>query len=200
MHMRRGAAFFAAFAMLMFLFSSCNACENDGHAAKLILHPKTKELTLGLGASAVAHLAVEVQPSDAETDFTWKSSKPNVATVDEKGFVEALTVGSTQIIVTENNSGKKAICQLKIFSMPQSIELNKLSMELKAGRSYSLKAKFEPSMNIASPNKALTWASSDSKIVSVDGRGKITAVSKGKVTISATTVNGLVSSCEVTAK
>ncbi|URZ08380.1 leucine-rich repeat domain-containing protein [Clostridium felsineum] len=68
-----------------------------------------------------------------------------------------------------------------------SVSLNKTTDTLNIGDSDTLSATVNPS---SVPNKAVSWASSDSSIVSVDANGKITANKAGTATITATSVDG----------
>ncbi len=54
--------------------------------------------------------------------------------------------------------------------------------------------------NDTTDSQLLSWSSSDSSIVEVDSNGKITALSKGQVIITAKTSNGLMTTCTVTVK
>ena len=73
------------------------------------------------------------------------------------------------------------------------VEYNTLEMYL--GQTYTLKATIEPAMDAP-----ITWTSSNMDVVSVDNNGKLTALTLGSATISAT-VEGLESAqCQVTVK
>lgn len=79
---------------------------------------------------------------------------------------------------------------------PTKITLDKTSLSLGKGESYTLKASVFPSN---ASNKAVTWTTSNNSIVTVSS-GKITARSMGTATITARTVNGKTASCKVTVK
>ena len=75
------------------------------------------------------------------------------------------------------------------------ISLNKESLSLKTGESETLIATVSPDN---ATNKAVAWESSDDTVATVDDNGKVTAVKKGVVTITATTEDGNFSAtCEV---
>ena len=71
------------------------------------------------------------------------------------------------------------------------IMLDKVNLSLYKGKSYTLK-KF-----ISDRTKNAVWSSSNTKVVSVDKNGKVTAKSKGVATITAK-VNGYSATCKVT--
>ncbi|KHD38777.1 hypothetical protein NL50_01750 [Clostridium acetobutylicum] len=80
-------------------------------------------------------------------------------------------------------------------SIATSITLNKNTSSLEVGQTDTLKAVVTPN---DTTNKAVTWTSSDSSVVTVDGSGKITGVKEGQATITASTADGKTSKCTVT--
>jgi uncharacterized protein YjdB len=80
-----------------------------------------------------------------------------------------------------------------------SIALNKTSLSLNEGESEQLVVTIIPEN---ATDKSLIWTSSDESIATVDENGKVTAVSKGKATITATACDGSgkSASCSVTVK
>lgn len=79
-----------------------------------------------------------------------------------------------------------------------SISLNQKNLTLDKGNTYILIGTVYP--NDTTDSQLLSWSSSDSSIVEVDSNGKITALSKGQVIITAKTSNGLMTTCTVTVK
>lgn len=68
------------------------------------------------------------------------------------------------------------------------------ALSLKKGTTAQLTAKVAPD----DADQAVTWASSDDKVVTVDKTGKVTAVAKGVAKVTATTANGKSASVAVT--
>ncbi len=62
------------------------------------------------------------------------------------------------------------------------------------GESIQLTAAAEP----ANAKMSLTWASSDEGVLTVDGRGRVTAVAAGTATVTATDTTGVVATYEIT--
>ena len=60
---------------------------------------------------------IAMLPENTASQFTWKSSKPKVATVDNDGVVTALGIGTTKITVKTFNK-KVATCVLKVTKGP----------------------------------------------------------------------------------
>lgn len=75
-----------------------------------------------------------------------------------------------------------------------SLKLNKTKASVDCGKTLALKTTVKPA------NATYTWSSSDAKIASVDGSGKVTGNAVGKATITVTSSNGKTASCVVTVK
>ena len=69
-------------------------------------------------------------------------------------------------------------------------------LTLNLNQSTNLKATINPSDTTDS--KALTWTTSNNRVATVDGNGKVTGVSEGEATITVRTSNGKTASCKVT--
>ncbi|MFR2769305.1 MAG: Ig-like domain-containing protein [Thomasclavelia sp.] len=72
--------------------------------------------------------------------------------------------------------------------------MNKQETTLVKGTSETLKATINPSDTTDS--KALTWTTSNNRVATVDGNGKVTGVSEGNATITVRTSNGKTASCK----
>ena len=77
-----------------------------------------------------------------------------------------------------------------------SIKLNYTKYALEVGQSKTFVAATSPE----SAAKSVKWYSSNSKIATVNSKGKVTALKAGTVTITAKTSNGLKATCKVTVK
>ncbi len=76
-----------------------------------------------------------------------------------------------------------------------SVKLSETSLTLSIGEAKILTASILP---VSVTNKTLSWSSSDTKIVSVNKKGKVKAIAPGDATITVKTSNGKKASCEVT--
>lgn len=76
---------------------------------------------------------------------------------------------------------------------PASITLDVYEKSIGAGKYFTLKATVEP----AEADQKITWTSSNPEIAKVNSKGRVTGVSLGTATITATTVNGISAECEV---
>ena len=65
--------------------------------------------SISIGSTLNLGKRVVLNPTKAVTTLTWSSSKPEVATVDEKGRVTGVSKGKTTITVTTANGKKRKI-------------------------------------------------------------------------------------------
>jgi LPXTG-motif cell wall-anchored protein len=157
-------------------------------------------LTLTTGKSGT--LTATVAPANASNKaVTWASDNTSVATVDQNGKVTAVSAGTATITVTTVDGSKTATCTVtvedEIVTVPVTgVSLDKTSLTLTTGKSDTLTATVAPAN---ASNKAVSWASSNTSVATVDQNGKVTAVSAGTATITVTTVDGSkTATCSVT--
>lgn len=151
-------------------------------------------LTLYTGQTET--LSAQVKPDDAtDTRLTWSSSDKTVATV-ANGKVTALKAGSTQIRVTSFEGGFQAVCNLTVKQHATGLDLSHSTRTIYLGQTVTMTATVLPS---DASDKSVTWASSNSDIVSVTQNGSVTANAMGEAVITATSNDGGFSkSCKVT--
>lgn len=134
-----------------------------------------------------------ITPSDTTDTCTLTSSDTDIATVDKFGNVVARKVGTAVITVTTSR-GLTENCLVTVFSPAASVKLSSNSETLFVNRSVELKVELAPS----DTTDKVSWSSSDESIAAVDGNGKVTALSKGVATITATADSGISADCEIT--
>ena len=144
---------------------------------------KKTKATLAVGDTLT--LKKTLTPEDAETSFTWISSKPSVATVSNKGKVTALKPGKAKITVKTDN-GKKASAVITVKPAPRKVRLNVARVTLGVKKKLTLKATLTPS----GAYTTLTWKSSKPAVASVSKKGVVTAKKPGTAVITVRTHNG----------
>ena len=147
---------------------------------------------------------VDATPTSADKSVTWSSSTPSVATVSESGLVRAVAQGTATITATSNlDNTKSGTCSVTVnapaASIPvTAIALNKQATTMAIGDSETLTINYTPAD--ANTGKAVAWTSNNTSVATVDNSGKVTGVSAGSATITATstTDNTITASCVVT--
>ena len=145
-------------------------------------------------------LKATVTPSDAtNTNVTWKSTDPTVATVDDSGLVTLLASGSTAIIATSvDDTSVTAVCNLKVGISITAIKLDDSKKVMYTGDSTKLSYTITPAN---ATNTDVTWSTTDSSVASVDSKGNVKAVAAGTAVIILRTADGLyMSTCTITVK
>lgn len=130
-----------------------------------------------------------IVPSSAadQVRVTWSSSKTSVATVSSSGVVKGLK-GGTAIITCKTDDGKfTAFCVVTVVERVTSVTLNKSNIPVGLGKTYTLKATIKSN---AATKPTVKWTSSNTRIATVDSKGKITGKAIGTVTITAAAQDG----------
>jgi len=144
--------------------------------------PSTTEakLKVVLEVSEALRLSVD-NDLNINTQMAWSSSDNTVATVNEKGVVTAIAPGNTVITVKSvDNSYTDYINVLVV----ENADDYRLAIDLKVGETARLTTDdFTNTANV-------TWAPMDSSIANVTTKGKVTALSKGLVLITAKDAEG----------
>lgn len=151
--------------------------------------PLTDDLFVG----DVTTLTATVIPSTIIPNFVWKSSNPDVASVDiSTGELTALSPGATIVTATNDNiSGRLAIT---VNAIPvNNISLDKEAYELTVGQSFVLNATVTPAN---ATYNTVTWDSND-QTVAVVSNGMVTAIGVGTANIRAM-ADGVTANCTVT--
>ena len=169
--------------------------------------------TLALTEGGSETLTAIITPDNATNQTVIWSSEPNnivSITPDEndskKAIITATGTGTTTIKATVD--GKTAECSVTVNQATTtpvtSVTLDKSTLSLIEGENEQLTATVEPSN---ATNKAVTWSSSDSSIVTVGAdqtdntKATVKALKEGSATITATTADGnKTATCTVTVK
>lgn len=155
-------------------------------AAKDITVPDNLDVKLNDGNETTVEATVS--PADAtDVKVSYASTDEAVATVDKDGRVQVLQPGECDIITTLMQDGEKVTektTHVKAFYEVESITLDSNEGKLTVGNSHTIKATVAPEEVAA--ETTIEWSSSNEKVATVDSNGKVTAVSTGNATITAT--------------
>lgn len=145
--------------------------------------------TLSMEVNDTEALSANVKPWDASQDVKWSSSDAAVASVDETGFVTALSAGTAVVTAaTLDGSGLTAECKVTVKpARVSSVTIDQKNHYLYLGESEKLTATVLPEN---AGNRVLLWKSSNDEVATVDENGCVVAVDIGTTTITATSTDG----------
>ena len=148
-------------------------------------------------------LTATVSPADATNKtVNYSSSDSRVATVDANGNITAVKAGSAYIYAKSvDGPYAYSYVTVKAKETPQppaevkvtNITLDTRYLRLDAGKKYELNYTVYP---YNATDKTLTWTSSNEDVATVEN-GVITAIGRGSAYITATSSNGVQTSCYV---
>ncbi len=159
-------------------------------APKSVTLNKT-EITLGVGESFDFNSSVPKGTASYLRKFTAKDT--SLLDHQGSGVFLALKKGKTTVSV-ETFNGKKAKCTVTVLPAPESITLNKTKLTLAVGDSFD----FDSYVSKGSASYKRSYSVSGKSILSVDSSGVVTALKKGKATVTVKTFNGKKAKCTVT--
>ena len=172
--------------------------DGDVNVTGVELNKSRMDLLVG----GVETLIENVLPSaPVDRSVLWSSSDPSVASVDFKGMVMALKVGTATITVTTVDGGFTATCLVvvtaPVLDVPVTgVTLDRDSVSMTEGDRIRLVATVVPSDATV---YGVVWSSSDTSVVKVDSHGNVTAIGAGTATITVTTIDGgCTDTCQVT--
>ncbi len=143
----------------------------------------------------VVQLSASVSPENATNkSVVWKSEDETIATVDADGFVAAVGIGETNIMVTAAYSGSaKATCHITVNPIVKSVSISDDAITLYEGDTATLTATVYPDDAV---DTAVTWSSSDETVATVSSDGVVVAVGVGEATVTVTSVDN--AECQAT--
>lgn len=135
-------------------------------------------------------LKATVVPEDAvEKKLTYVSSDPSIAEVQEDGTVLGKKEGTVQITVsaTDGSNVQKMVNVTVTKVMARNISLNDSRWRIVQGGSFTIKTSFKPS---DVENKSLSYASTNTKVATVNASGFVKGKYPGLAYIKVSTLDG----------
>lgn len=128
-------------------------------------------------------LKVNILPQEASTHkVNYTSSNNRVATIDDKGNIQALNSGSTTITVKAKENNVQAKIEINVYSPVTNIILDQKEIYMEAESTFEINSTIEP--NDANDKKVI-YESENPQIAIVQEHGIITAKQEGSTNIIA---------------
>lgn len=163
---------------------------------RVILNKESAKLSVGSTLQLAASTSgYENDAAINPPQITWSSDQPDIASITPQGLVTAHKMGTAKITATavlhtaDNTYTDSVSCTVTVEN---TISLTKKKLTLYTNQTGQLSATTVPAGTV-------TWHSSDTSIVSVNTKGKLTPKKAGSATITAS-ANGASASCKVTVK
>ena len=170
--------------------------EGEVKATGLVLNANVKnasgvpvKATYKLAAKKSMQLKVSFLPENAQKEkLTYTSSNPKIATVSASGKVTAKKKAGTTTITVTSASGIKKSFKVKVMKKAvKKVTIKaKKTVSLKKGKTLQLKASVSPK----GASKTVFWKTNKQKIATVSQSGKVKALKKGTVKITAVATDG----------
>lgn len=181
--------------------------ETDVKAASMVLKASVKgaasvpvKSTYKLAPKKSMTLKVSFAPENAVKEkVTFKSSNTKIAKVNSKGKITAgKKAGKATITVTSENGLKKTFKVQVMKKAVTKVKIKASKKTIKVKKTLQLKAITSPSKKNAS--NSVYWKSNNPKIATVSSTGKVKAIKKGKVKITAVATDGSGKKATITIK
>jgi len=115
----------------------------------------------------------------------WTSLTPAVVSVDGGGLVTALGVGTATVAATSESKSGTATVTVSLVPVA-TVSVAPDSLDLVVGQFGTLTATLRDSAGNVLSGRAVSWATLNPAIATVDANGVVTAVAAGKTTVAAT--------------
>ncbi len=144
--------------------------------------------SLNIKAGKTKLLSAIVKPDSATNKtIVWSSSNEKVAKVDKNGKITAVAGGKANIIAKSKDGKAQTVCVVNVEQTISKIKLEAEKLSVKIGATRTVKATVGPK---TATDKKIKWSSSNKKIATVNSKGVVKGIAKGKVTITAKNSDG----------
>lgn len=142
------------------------------------------------------HVLYRVTPVFKDDNLVASGVQIEAYSVEDKGKGICFNVYCYNVqpgVIIDYSDGSSKLADTET---PSSITMSYKKYTLDVGKSKTLTAAISPN----TVKTTVTWYSSNSKVATVNSKGKVTAIAAGTATITAKTSNGLKAQCTITVK
>lgn len=138
--------------------------------------------------SQTKNINASIKPDNASNkQLFYSSSNQEIATVDSNGNVTGHKLGSCYITIAAENKSTTYKVNVVDKILLTSIGISPTTLSMTEGETKKLNVSFNPEN---ATDKSVSWKSSNTSIVTVDGEGNIKAISAGNANITVTSNDG----------
>lgn len=180
-------------ALLLSLLMTISLIPATGFNVEAAAKPELTKKSVSIVIGEISKIKVKNVPKEAK--ITYKSAKKNIAMVSKKGKVKGIKDGSTEITVSVKKNLKTIKLTYKVTV--RKPVLLKSTLSLISGSTANIFIKNKPK------KATYTYLSGNSKVATVDKKGKVTAKAEGTTVIKVkarTAKKTYCLSCKVTVK
>lgn len=126
--------------------------------------------------------------TQTSASFTWNSSNPSIATIDNSGTITGMGIGVTQITAVANGvtSNSISIEVINDTTIAASVDVVASGTSIVVGDTLQLSAVVRNINGKILPNQPVQWSSTDTTVLGVNASGIATAITVGSSTVNAT--------------
>ncbi len=154
---------------------------------------------ISLGKDETCKLTATVKNSELkDKTVKWRTSSSRILTVDQKGNVKAVGMGTAWITV-KNSNGVEASCKITVKPAPSKVDLSKGIVTIGVGEKFSITS----TVSSGSASAKRTYRTSNSSIVKMnktEWTGEFVGMKPGVAYVTVRTFNGKEKACKVTVK
>ena len=184
-----------------------NTADNQGDIAGITGYQSLETITLDIGGTNETDIDVVTKPILQSINSNIRLGSTAIANFDHAtqklyGISEGNTTLYIDVIVGTNQMPLTTQVQVTNTGTPTNpitgVSVTPNTLQLESGSTSTLTATITPANTTDS--KTVVWSSDNEMVADVDRNGQVTAKNVGTATITATTSNGLKSTCLVTVK
>ena len=129
-------------------------------------------------------LKITITPQEAsDHKLLFKSSNTQVAAIDDKGNIQAISSGTAIITVKAEENDVQSQIEIQVYSKVTGIQLDQKEIYMQIGDQFKINGYIEP---VDANDKTIIYTTTDKTVATVNDTGTITALKEGEVAIIGT--------------
>lgn len=162
-----------------------------------------KKFRIQKGKTVILNTSVKVSPNKSKyKKVTFRSSKPNIVSINAKGLMRAKKAGTAKITVTSAFNAKKRVTipvTVTADILVKKIVLNKTSITVDENSEEDIKLQVKQILPRNAKNTNIEWDTDDDEVADIDDDGTLIIGEAGETVITAYAADegGAYAECEI---